>query len=56
MTSIKFENCWTSEIDEAWKELKKRLTEVSILRHPDFTKLFILYTNVSKRGVGAILA
>ena len=56
MTSIKFENCWTSEMDEAWKELKKWLTKALILRHPDFTKPFILYMNASKKGVDAILA
>ncbi len=27
-----------------------------ILRHSDFTKLFILYTDISKKGVDAILA
>jgi len=43
-------------MDEAWKKLKKRLTEASILRHPDFIKPFILYTDVSKKGVGTILA
>src|SRR6266498_4314180 len=56
MTSIKFRNCWTPKIDEAWKELKKRLIEAPILRHLDFTKPFILYTDASKKGVGAILA
>ncbi len=43
-------------MDKAWKELKKWLIEIPIFRHPDFTKPFILYTNVSKRGVGIILA
>jgi len=43
-------------MDKAWKELKKRLTEAPILRHPDFTKPFILYTNASKKGIGVILA
>ena len=56
MTSIKFENCWTPEMNEAWKKLKKWLIEIPILRHSDFTKPFILYTDVSKKGVGAILA
>jgi len=32
------------------------LTEALILRYSDFTKLFILYTNASKKGVDAILA
>jgi len=56
MTSIKFRNCWIPEMDETWKELKKRLTKASILRHSDFAKPFILYTDINKRGVGAILA
>ncbi len=56
MISIKFRNCWILEMDEAWKELKKWLTEASILRHLDFTKLFILYTDISKKGISAILA
>ena len=56
MTSSKFGNCWTPEADEAWKELKKWLIEAPILRHPDFTKPFILYTDASKKDVGTILA
>src|SRR6266542_3531569 len=56
MTLSRFGNCWTPERDQAWRELKKRLTEAPILRHPDFTKPFILYTDASKKGVGAILA
>ncbi len=43
-------------MNKAWKELKKRLTEAPILRHSDFTKPFILYTDASKKDVGAILA
>ena len=54
ITLIKFENCWTLEIDEAWKELKKRLTEASILKYLDFTKPFILYTDTSKKYVGTV--
>ncbi len=43
-------------MDKMWKELKKWLTEVSIFRYSDFTKPFILYIDISKKGVGAILA
>ncbi len=43
-------------MDKAWKELKKWLTEAPILRHPNFAKPFILYTDASKKGVEAILA
>ena len=32
------------------------MIEASILRHPDFTKPFILYTDASKKDVDAILA
>ena len=42
-------------MDEAWRELKKWLTEALILRYLDFTKPFILYTDTSKMGVGAVL-
>ncbi len=43
-------------MNEAQKELKKQLTEAFILKHSDFTKLFILYTDVNKKGINAILA
>jgi len=43
-------------MDKAWKELKKQLTEASILRHLDFIKPFILYIDASKKSVSAILA
>ncbi len=44
MISIKFENCWIPEMDEAWKELKKWLIKAPILRHPDFTNpLYLIY-------------
>ncbi len=56
MISSKFGNCWTPKADKAWKELKKRLTEAPIFRHPDFIKLFVLYTDASKKGIGVILA
>ena len=56
MTSSKFGNCWTLEMNEAWKELKKWLTEAPILRHLNFTKPFVLYMDVSKKGVDTILA
>ena len=52
----KFENCWILKMDKAWKKLKKRLIEAPIFRHLDFTKLFILYINISKKRVNAILA
>ena len=43
-------------MNEVWKEFKKQLIAASILRHLNFTKPFILYINVSKKDIGAILA
>ncbi len=31
------------------------MTETPILKHLNFTKLFILYTNTSKKGIDTIL-
>ncbi len=38
-----------------WEELWYRLTQIPILRYSDFNKPFILYTDVSKEGIGAVL-
>ena len=54
--SVKFENYQTSEMNEAQRKLKKCLTEAFIFRYPDFTKLFILYIDASKKDVDTILA
>ena len=39
----------------AFNILKRKLTEESILAHPDFTKMFKLYTDASDVGLGAVL-
>ena len=39
----------------AWEELRYWLTQTPVLRHPDFNKLFILYTDASKEGIRAVL-
>jgi hypothetical protein len=36
--------------------LKKRLIEYSVLRQPDFSREFILITNASGVGLGAVLS
>ena len=41
---------------QAFKELKTRLTMAPILIYPDFTKKFYLYTDASNTGLGAVLA
>ena len=35
--------------------LKERLCSLPVLRSPDFTKSFIVHTNASERGIGAVL-
>ena len=42
--------------ENAFKNLKELITTTPILAHPDFNKPFILYTDVTKEGIEAILA
>jgi len=51
--SVKFE--WSDQQDKAFNLLKKTLTNPPILRFPDFTREFIVYTDASGYGVGAVL-
>ena len=47
---------WTTEHQQAFEHLKKRLTEAPILVHPDFNRPFIVFTDASAIGLGAILS
>ena len=47
---------WNDECQQSFEELKKRLTTAPILGHPDFSKPFIVMTDASKHGLGAILS
>ena len=47
---------WTSECEEAFQSLKKALCSKPILRSPALDKQFILQTDASDRGVGAVLS
>src|SRR6266540_3156136 len=55
ITSNKVSSCWTEEMESAWEVLRYWLTQTPVLRHPDFNKPFILYTDASKEGIGAVL-
>ncbi|CAF0856937.1 unnamed protein product [Brachionus calyciflorus] len=46
---------WSQECQTSFEELRKRLVSFPILRHPDFNKEFILYTDASGTAIGAIL-
>ena len=47
---------WTEECDHAFNELKAYLTAEPILATPDFSKPFLLQTDASKTGIGAVLS
>ncbi len=47
---------WGPEEDTSFELLKKCLTSPPILAFPDFKKEFILFTDASDYGVGAVLS
>jgi phospholipid-translocating ATPase len=47
---------WSESCEKAFKELKEMLCQTPILRSPDFEKEFILQTDASDIGVGAVLS
>ncbi|KAH8232704.1 hypothetical protein KR032_000087 [Drosophila birchii] len=46
---------WTPRQDQAFQELKTRLTEAPVLVCPDFEQKFVLQTDASEYGIGAVL-
>lgn len=47
---------WGEEQRRAFEMLKAKLTSMPILAHPNFDKPFIVQTDASKLGIGAVLA
>ena len=47
---------WGNEHNEAFQRIKELLCEQPILRCPDFTRMFILQTDASERGIGVVLS
>jgi len=47
---------WIDECETAFKELKSRLSSTTILAHPKYDRPFILHTDASKDGFGAVLS
>ncbi|CAM5085843.1 unnamed protein product [Natator depressus] len=46
---------WTEECQKVFNQLKATLVSDPVLRAPDFDKLFLVTTDASERGVGAVL-
>jgi hypothetical protein len=51
---VKFE--WKPEQEHAFQHLKDKLTSQPILQYPDLSKEFILTTDASNAGLGAVLS
>ena len=47
---------WTLECETAFATLKNRLSSAPILSFPDFSKPFLLDTDASQEGIGAVLS
>ena len=46
---------WGREQEEAYQDLKKALNSKQCLRHPDFSKKFILFVDASNYAIGGVL-
>ncbi|CAG2209101.1 unnamed protein product [Mytilus edulis] len=59
LSKITEKNCtfdWTNECNEAFEKLQMTLMSAPILGYPDMTKQFILDTDASGFGIGAVLS
>lgn len=46
---------WTPEAEDAFREIKKRITSAPVLASPDFTRKFYVQTDASDVAVGVVL-
>ena len=47
---------WTSDHQECFEKLKEALTSDLVLAYPDYSKPFVLETDASLKGLGAVLS
>ena len=52
--NVKFH--WDEECQRAFEALKRKLVEAPVLAYPSFTKDFMLETDASIEGLGAVLS
>ena len=48
--------CWNDSCQSAFDTLRELLTSAPVLSYPDFTREFILDTDASDSGIGAVLS
>src|SRR5438094_310747 len=53
---IIYSETWEEKQQQAMDILKKAIIEDAVLKYPNFTKPFILYTDASGGGLGAVLS
>ena len=46
---------WSDEAKNAFEDLKRAMTQTSVLALPNFEKPFEVYTDASGEGIGAVL-
>ncbi|XP_073024282.1 uncharacterized protein [Primulina eburnea] len=51
--TVKFE--WTNECQQSFQELKDKLTSAQVLSLPEVVEDFVVFTDGSKKGLGAVL-
>ena len=47
---------WTESTEQAFQTLKNKLTTATVMKSPDYSKTFVLQTDASQVGVGAVLS
>lgn len=55
LLSKRVEFVWNSETEKSFHELKNKLITHPILRHPDFSKEFVVHVDASQFACGAVL-